>query len=130
MSKNVVKIENDCLDRAKIMARICYDKRAENLRILDLRGICGYADFLVVGSGRNAPQMKGILKDVEKEMKKRKYKLINEAGRNSDEWLLIDYGDVIVHLFSDEAREFYQLEELWADAVEIDFLTDVEKESV
>lgn len=127
MSKDAVKIENDCMERAKVIAKICYDKRAENLRILDLRGICGYADFLVIGSGRNAPQMKGILKDVQKEMKKHKYKLINEAGRNSEEWVLIDYGDVVVHLFSDEAREFYQLEELWADAEEIDFLSDLQE---
>lgn len=121
MSNEVLEIENECLERAKVMARICYEKRAEEVRILDLRGLCGYADFLVIGSGKSAPQMKGILKEVEKEMKENRYKLINEAGRDTDDWVLIDFGDVIVHLFSAQAREFYQLEELWADAPEIEF---------
>ena len=127
MSKDVLNIENECLKRAICIAKICYEKRAEDVRILDLRGLCGYADFLVIGSGKNAPQMKGILKDIEKDMKQQKYRLLNEAGRDTGEWVLIDYGDVVVHLFSEQAREFYQLEELWADAVEIDFSKDVRK---
>ena len=125
MSKEASATESICLERAKTIARVCYDKRVDDIRILDLRGSCPYADFFVVGTGRNAPQVRGVLKDIQKEMALQKYKLINEAGRGSDEWALIDYGDIITHIFSKEAREYYQLEELWADAPEIEF--EVEK---
>ena len=122
MSIDVSDTEDICLERAKIIARVCYDKRIEDIRLLDLRTMCPYADFFVVGTGRNSPQIRGVLKDIQKEMSKQKYQLINEAGRGGDEWALIDYGDIIAHIFSSEAREYYQIEELWSDAPEIDFL--------
>ena len=127
MSRDASVAENICLERAKIIARICYEKRVEDIRLLDLRTRCPYADFFVIGTGKNAPQIRGVLKDIQKEMSRQKYKLINESGRGGDDWALIDYGDIVAHIFSGEARDYYQLEELWADAPEVDFLEGVEK---
>ncbi len=121
MQKDRQDTEDICLQRAKIIARICYEKRIEDVRLLDLRTRCPYADFFVIGTGKSAPQIRGVLKDIQAEMAKQKYKLINEAGRGGDDWALIDYGDVVAHIFSSAARDYYQLEELWADAPDIDF---------
>ena len=128
MSKDASVAEDICLERAKIIARICYEKRIEGIRVLDLRSRCPYADFFVIGTGKSAPQIRGVLKDIQKEMSKQKYKLINEAGRGGDEWALIDYGDIVAHIFSGTARDYYQIEELWADAPEVDFLGGISEE--
>lgn len=121
VKKSKSDIEETCLERAKVMARLCDAKRAEDVRVLDLRDICGFADFFVIASASNTPQMKGIVKDIEKEMAQVKYKKINEAGVREGGWVLIDYGDILVHLFESEMREYYDLDGMWGDAVEVAF---------
>ncbi len=101
---------------AEHMADACEEKRAEDVAILDLRTVCDFTDFFVIATAANRPQMKAIVRDVEKTMKAERTHLLNRDGVGEGRWVLLDYGDVVLHLFDETTREFYQLEHLWGDA--------------
>lgn len=115
------EVERSFLEHARRMASICYEKRAEEVRLLDLRGLCNYTDFMIIASAASRPQMRGILRDIEKEMTLRKCRQINGSLVCDENWTLIDFGDMVVNLFSPQMREFYQIEQMWADAPEVEF---------
>jgi ribosome-associated protein len=97
------------------------DKKAFNLRVLDLREIASFTEFFIIASGANQRQVQAIADDIEEQLKKQlQTRPVRIEGYNSAEWLLMDYGDFIVHIFNKEAREFYDLERLWRDARKID----------
>lgn len=101
---------------AREIAEICEDKRARDVTVLDMHGLCSYADFFVIATGASLPQMKGIQKDTDKRMSELGVKQLNRSGIEHGNWVLLDYGDVILHLFDEQTRDFYRLEELWGDA--------------
>lgn len=113
-----LSVEERMLGRAKRMAALCHERRAENVRLFDLRGLCGYTDFLVVASVASRPQMRAVTRDIEKEFLERKYRPLHPSPASDERWTLVDYGDIVVHLFSPDAREFYDIEAMWADAPE------------
>lgn len=96
-------------------ARAAVDKKANDVIVLDLRGIFPVADYFVICSGNSVPQLKAITREVEERLAEAgvfgKIEGTPESG-----WVLLDFGDVIVHIFSEEARRFYALERLWGDA--------------
>lgn len=114
-------IEARSLERARAVAALCCDRRAVGVRLLDLRGLCAYADFLVVATVASRPQMRAILRDTGKMFAPEKYRPLNPGMGYDERWLLADYGDIVIHLFSREARDFYGIEEMWADAIEVSF---------
>ncbi len=124
MTKTTKDIEQVYIDRARKIATICYQKRAEDVKILDLRGLCGYTDFFIIATAASRPQMRGIVKDIQKEMSKEKCRPLGESGVQEGNWVLADYGDMVLHLFDPEYRDFYELEEMWADAPEVEFDTN------
>jgi ribosome-associated protein len=100
-------------------ARAAAEKKASDIRILDLRGIFPVADYFVICSGRNVPQISAIAQEIQDRLGKLGCKFLRRQGTPESEWVLLDYGDVVVHIFSGEARQFYALERLWGDAREI-----------
>jgi len=105
----------------EILARACVaaaaDKKAEDPVVLDLRGISTFTDFFVVCSGTSEPQLKAISSEVREQVREKlERKPISEDGFPVSQWIILDYGEVIVHLFHTEKRAFYGLENLWSDA--------------
>jgi ribosome-associated protein len=109
------------LELARQAARICDEKRAEEIVILDLQQICDFTDFFVIATATSGPQMKGLVRALEKALKAMQAPLLNRDGSGTSRWALLYYGDTVVHIFDAEAREFYQLEHLWGDAPRLDF---------
>lgn len=101
---------------ARRIAVLTLDKKALEVILLDVRGLTGYADYLVVASGESEPQLTAIAEHIEQTLKKETLRPLGSEGQGNGHWVLLDYGDVVVHLFEQEARSFYDLEGLWADA--------------
>jgi ribosome-associated protein len=81
--------------------------------LLDTRGICGFADYFVIVSGESARQLVAISDDIAQSLKKAGITSYHREGTTASGWLLLDYGDVIVHIFSSAEREYYKLDEMW-----------------
>ena len=101
------------------IAEIASDKKAIDIRVIDLRGIVSYTDFFVICSGNTERQTKAIHDGIHEELKNgpdgRLLPRRTEGARES-RWILLDYWDVIVHIFTPDAREYYRLENLWGEA--------------
>lgn len=94
-------------------------KKAEKVIALDVRGLTSVADFFIVCSGRSNRQVSAIADFVERYLKKKGIKPLSVEGKNEGLWVLLDYGDVIIHVFYESVRKFYDLEGLWSDAKRI-----------
>ncbi len=91
-------------------------RKAIHVAALDVRGLTSIADFFIICSGRSARQVSAIADHVERGLRKRKIKPLSVEGATEGQWALIDYGYVIVHVFHESARQFYDLDGLWSDA--------------
>ena len=99
------------------IAEIASDKKAADIRILDLREIVGYTDYFVICSGNTERQTKAVHDAIHEELKKANGLLPRRTeGDRESRWILMDYLDVVVHIFTPQAREFYRLEQLWGEA--------------
>jgi ribosome-associated protein len=107
--------------RAKTLAcaRAAIDKKAENVKILDLSEISGFTDYFIICSGMSDRHVQSIASAVEQEMSTQRIEVLSSEGYSEGRWVLIDMGDVVVHVFLDALREYYDLEALWADAPRI-----------
>lgn len=103
-------------EKARLCARAALEKKAEGVVVLDLQGISGVADFFLVASAQSTTQIKTIVEAVEQVLKTRGVRLLHSEGVPESGWLLLDYGDVVIHIFIEETRTFYALERLWGDA--------------
>lgn len=102
---------------ARKIAGLCLDKKAKDVVILDVRGIASYADYVVLASGESDRQVSAIGENIQKTLKDQDgQRVVGAEGTETGQWVLLDYGDVVTHLFYDEARPHYDLEGLWADA--------------
>lgn len=100
---------------AEKVCGILNNHKAEDVRIIDLRGKTEVADFFVIASGRSMTHTRSLIDKVEEELGKDGVMPIREEGVREGRWAVMDYGDVIVHVFNDETRLFYHLEALWQD---------------
>jgi len=109
------------LEQARRTAALCQEKLATDVTILDMRGVCDFTDFFVIATGRNARQTKAIYDEVSGVLK-REHDLLPRASAGAAEatWIVADYLDVVLHLFTPETRGFYRLEELWSDVPSIE----------
>ncbi|MDI1431128.1 ribosome silencing factor [Polyangium sorediatum] len=101
---------------AVAMAVAGLDKKALGVEILDVRGRVDYADFLVLMTGRSDRHVGSIAQGIEEELGKKKIAPISVEGMSAATWVLLDYGDVVVHVFQEDARQLYDIEGLWMDA--------------
>jgi ribosome-associated protein len=107
------------IDPEKKVHRCAYaalDKKAADLVILDMQGISSFTDYFIICSGRSDRQVQGIASAIEMEMKKEGVLPLGIEGFTEGRWVLLDYDDVVVHVFYEPIRDFYDLENLWADA--------------
>jgi len=109
----------DVLDKTQEMARFLEQKLAEDVVILGMEGVSLMADYFIIATGRNTRQTRALSEYLELENKKEGILPLRIEGQNSGEWILMDYGDIIVHLFTAQQREFYNLEKLWGDALRV-----------
>ena len=110
------------LDETIKLALTCADeKKALSTIVIDLRDIASFTEFFVITSGTNQRQVQAIADEINEQLKKQlSAKPIRVEGYNAAEWVLLDYGDFIVHIFEQKAREFYDLERLWRDAKKVE----------
>ena len=97
-------------------ARLAANTRCHNVVVLDVRGISPVTDYLVLGTGTSPRQMRTVCDDLAEMAKERGNSALASNGLEGDTWMLIDFVDVVVHVFNAEAREFYDLDNLWGDA--------------
>jgi len=102
------------------------DKKAIDLVVLDLRSIASFTEFFIIASGSNQRQVQAIADEINERLKKQlTARPVRIEGYNSAEWVLLDYGDFVVHLFNGESREFYDLARLWLDARKVEIPADL-----
>jgi ribosome-associated protein len=101
---------------ARRIAKLALAKKAEDVVILDLRGISSACDFFVLATGRSEPQVKAVAEHIEETLREMGERPWHVEGRTHRKWVLLDYVTVVAHIFHYETREYYRLENLWADA--------------
>ncbi len=107
-------------DVALAVAEAGLDKKAQGVEIIDVRGKVDYADFVVVMSGRSDRQVQAIARGVEQRLAERGLaRCLGVEGMARGQWVLMDFGDVVVHVFHEDARGYYDLESLWLDAARL-----------
>ena len=97
-------------------ARVAEEKKAKDILILDLREVTSFTDFFVICTSANPRQAQAIADEIGKQLKTLGELPISSEGYDSGEWVLLDYGDFLVHIFSEAARKYYDLERLWRPA--------------
>ena len=107
------------LEAAKLAQEALEDKKGEDIKVLDLIGISNIADYFIIASGNNVNQLRAMADSVEEKLFKEGYKLHHSEGYSGGAWILLDFGNIIVHLFNKEERNFYSLDRAWSDAKEV-----------
>jgi ribosome-associated protein len=96
------------------------DKQAVDVTVLKLAGTTAFAEYFLLCSGSSQPQIKAIGEAIEERLDRERVHLAHREGKSGSEWVLLDYGDFIVHIFSERARQYYDLERLWRNAERFD----------
>jgi ribosome-associated protein len=112
------------LERACLCARVAADNKARDVVVLDMRGITPLYDFFVLATGTSRRQIHTITEEADAAMRQQGDLRLSVEGYEASTWVVQDYGDVVVHVFSPETREYYALEDLWADAPKVDWQRD------
>lgn len=107
------------LQLAKLCVKAALEKKAEDPLILDVRKLCSFADYFIILSGRSTRHVQGLAEAVEEELRSKRVSTSKSEGLQEGNWVLLDYNDVIVHIFYADTRKFYDLEGLWHDAKSI-----------
>lgn len=110
----------DSKEMLKVIIDALQDKKAEDIRVIDISNVSVIADYFVIASGSNSNQIQAMVDNVEEEMFKAGFDNPKVEGYNTASWILLDYNDVIVHVFSEDDRAFYNIERIWRDGKEVD----------
>ena len=105
----------------RLAVEVCLAKKAEELCVLDLSDLCSFTDYFLVMHGNSSRQNAAIVDGVEMEMKTAGLRPLSLEGRETGEWILVDFGSFVVHVFSPKAREHFSLEKLWGDAPRLNY---------
>ncbi|HZG50978.1 MAG TPA: ribosome silencing factor [Pyrinomonadaceae bacterium] len=116
-------------ERIESALRAASDKKAHDLVVLDLRPIATFTDYFLIASGTNARQVQAIADEVTERLKREGTRAERIEGYQTAEWVLVDYGDFIVHIFEDKSRRFYDLERLWREGRRVPLPADVQAEA-
>lgn len=108
------------IDKAKLLAKAADERKALELLALDMRELTTSTDYFIVCTANTANHARGIADAVEEAMDEANIPFLHKEGYRNGEWILLDYGDCIVHIFTPDARDYYSLERLWADAPVVD----------
>ena len=107
-------------ERIQTVVDAAQEKKADGLEVLDLRGLSGITDFFVICEGGSQRQVKAIVDEIDARLRKERIRPDHLEGDRDAEWILMDYIDFVVHVFTRDKRSFYGLEKLWADAPRVD----------
>ncbi|MBG84409.1 MAG: ribosome silencing factor [Phycisphaerae bacterium] len=112
---------NSSIEFARQAARLAVDLHCEDVRLLDVRGLSQICDFILVASGTSDRQMRSVAEDMEELAEEAGYQRFRVTGDSLDTWIVVDFVDLVVHLFEPGRRRYYDLENLWGDSTDIDF---------
>ena len=116
----------DALDRACLAAKIAAENKATDVVVLDMRAVTPIFDFFVLATGGSRRQVHTVVEEVDDALKAVGDVRSGVEGYEASKWVVQDYGDVMVHVFQPDTREYYKLEELWADATKVDWEQEIE----
>ena len=109
----------ESFDIARKAVDAASDKQASNIVLLDVRNICSFTDYFVIETGDSERQLRTIMEETRKVLKEAGIRPHHEEGEPDSGWLLLDYGDVVIHIFGREERDYYNLDGLWSDGVPV-----------
>jgi ribosome-associated protein len=115
--------------RIESALRAASDKKALDLVVLDLRPVATFTDYFLITSGTNVRQVQAIADEITERLKREGTRAERIEGYSTAEWVLVDYGDFIVHIFEEKARRFYDLERLWREGVRVRLPADLQAET-
>ncbi len=122
-AERVVKVlspeDQEVFEQVKLAAHFAEEKKALDLLVLRLSAITEFTDYFVICSGSSTRQTQAIADEITEQLKKVKIRPLQTEGYNTAQWILIDYGIFVVHVFTEESRKFYDLERLWRDAEQV-----------
>ena len=110
----------DAREMAKIAIAAMEEKKAEDIRVIDISEVSVLADYFIIANGSSRPQIQALSDEVSEKMEKAGATLKQVEGYDSAKWILLDFGDVIVHIFNQEDRLLYDLERIWRDGKQVD----------
>ena len=117
------------MEQAKEMARVAFgaleDKKGEDTCVIDISHVSVLADYFVISNGNSDSQVRALVDNVEEKMHKAGFTQKQGEGRNGGSWVLLDYGDIIVHVLDTENSEFYNLQRIWSDGRRFDDIKDL-----
>ena len=113
-------MENQSMNMAKLTIQALEDKKAEDIRIIDISEVSVLADYFIIADGSNRSQVQALADTVQETLGRAGYEMKQVEGYNTANWILMDFGDLIVHVFDKENRLFYNLERIWRDGKAID----------
>ena len=118
------------MDHSKEMVRLAYealsDKKGEDIRIIDISQVSVLADYFIIANGSSENQVKALVDNVEEYLHKGGYEVKQREGQGLGNWVLLDFGDLIVHVFDRENRLFYDLERIWSDGRSVEIVSLLE----
>ena len=114
--------ENVVLDRIHIAVEAAQEKQAGRLELLDLRGVSGITDYFLICDGKSQRQVQAIVEQIDQRLRAVKARPNHIEGDRNAEWVLMDYLDFVIHVFTRDRRDFYGLEKLWSDAPRLDLV--------
>ncbi len=114
-------------EKMQLITKTLDSKKADDIRVLSVGDLTILADYFVICSAQSTTQVKALADNVEEKMDEAGEELLKKEGKQGLNWILMDYGDVICHIFYQETRDFYGLEKLWADAEEVDISDIIEQ---
>jgi ribosome-associated protein len=105
--------EKHVTEQRYLILKALDDGKAEDILDFDLRSRSSLADYLIIASGKSTRQVAALAENISKTLKKSGHKILNREGANANDWVVVDTGDIIVHIFRPEVRSYYRLEEIW-----------------
>lgn len=115
-----MRTDTDTLKVIQAVRQALQSKKAADIVVLDVRGLSTITDYYIIATGNNAPHLRALLIDVEREVSAFKLKPFRRAGTPDSQWVVADYFDFVIHIFSPDTRRYYELERLWGDARKVE----------
>ncbi len=111
----------ETIDKIKLISKILDNKKAEDIEIISIKDLSIISDYFVIASATNVTQAKALADEVEFKLKQKDIIPVRIEGYASANWIILDYSDIVVHIFHKEAREYYSLDKLWSNGEKIDY---------
>lgn len=112
-------MENDTKELVKLAVKALEDKKASDISVIDITGLSIVADYFIIASGDNVRQTAALYDNVQETLGRAGYEMRQSEGKTAANWILMDYNDVIIHIFDKENRLFYDIERIWKDGKKI-----------